>query len=644
MRVRHWRDQLIARVMAGGAPTTGELGVALAVITAMPLAQILAVLAALAPLHQGATPFVYAAGLCWLPLTSPDPQRVNGESDDAREWRFHPDAVSALLIRGWARHPSPKPVPTQAQLQAQGAEIAGSQWLAAVVRLWHVSAPDMTEIDRLVLTDRGLTIGPAHAAWQALLRPTMRAASDQAIPSGDAPVPIQPRATTADELTIRLRRLVTDLHQLNRPERVRALNRLADAAEGHEGLALLARWLAVKAGDCAPGTIRRYAAELIGTWCHATCTDVADGDVGVINRWIERGYAARPADSQRVHRQATFMLIRYMQAQGLGLALCPQLGQGAAPQVAHADLICEPAFQRAMKLMATSLSGEALAQHLLVALLGYRCGMRIREIVGLRLHDTGDDHLQIRSHRRRSLKSPAARRKLPVDILFTADELVLWQAYRHLAAQRGQRGQRYLFIANGDDVTLASGRYSKVIMQALRAASGLPAVSFHSLRHAAATTVFAALYDLPPLMGSPLDPARLRLTLLGQSSPSIRRAPAALARLMGHRRISTTLTFYLHLYELRARQLAGRSVPLSPAMAQGLLGTSRQGLAHRTGKGAGYTADDLASAVADLLGPWAKPLPMPPGRPLGPRWMSERYRELLTQAANWLGLLPIQPV
>lgn len=38
MRLRHWRDQLIARVMAGGAPTTCELGVALAVITAMPLA------------------------------------------------------------------------------------------------------------------------------------------------------------------------------------------------------------------------------------------------------------------------------------------------------------------------------------------------------------------------------------------------------------------------------------------------------------------------------------------------------------------------------------------------------------------------------------------------------------------------------
>lgn len=639
MRLRHWRDQLIARVMAGGAPTTCELGVALAVITAMPLARSLAVVAALAPVHQGDMPFVYAAGLCWLPLISPDQHRVNGASEDVREWRFHPDAVSALLIRGWARHPSPDPMPTLAQLQAQGAEIAGPQWLAAVVRLCQVSVPDLTEIDRLVLTDGGLTIGPAHAAWQALLRPTMSAASDQAIPSGDAPVPIQPRATTADELTIRLRRLVTDLHQLNRPERVRALNDLADAAEGHEGLALLARWLAVKAGDCAPGTIRRYAAELIGTWCHATCTDVADGEVGVINRWIEQGYAARPADSQRVHRQATYMLIRHMQAQGLGLALCPQLGQGAPPQVAHADLICEPAFQRAMQLMATSLSGEALAQHLLVALLGYRCGMRIREIVGLRLHDTGDDHLQIRSHRRRSLKSPAARRKLPVEILFTADELVLWQAYRHLAARRGQR---YLFIANGDDVTLASGRYSKVIMQALRAASGLLAVSFHSLRHAAATTVFAALYDLPPLMGSPLDPARLRLTLLGQSSPSIRRAPAALARLMGHRSISTTLKFYIHLFELRARQLAGRSVPLSLATAQALLGTNHQGLAHRTGKSVDYTADDLASAVADLLGPWAKPLPMPPGRPLGPRWMSERYRELLTQAANWLGLLPIQ--
>ncbi|MBP7548544.1 MAG: tyrosine-type recombinase/integrase, partial [Corallincola sp.] len=622
MRVRHWRDQLIARVMAGGAPTTGELGLALAVITAMPLARSLAVVAALAPVHQGDMPFVYAAGLCWLPLISPDQHRVNGASKDVREWRFHPDAVSALLIRGWARHPSPDPVPTLAQLQAQGAEIAGPQWLAAVVRLCQVSVPDLTEIDRLVLTDWGLTIGPAHAAWQALLRPTMRAASDQAIPSGDAPVPIQPRATTADELTIRLRRLVTDLHQLNRPERVRALNDLADAAEGHEGLALLARWLAVKADDCAPGTIRRYAAELIGTWCHATCTDVADGAPEAINRWIEQGYAARPADSQRVHRQATFMLIRCIQAQGVGGGLCPQLGQGVPPQVAHADLICEPTFQRAMALLAQTLSCEALTQHLLVALLGYRCGMRIREIVGLRLDDTADDHLQIRSHRRRSLKSPAARRKLPVEILLTADELALWQAYRQKARKEGQQ---YLFMASGNEVTQAAGRYSTLITQALRAASGLPAVSFHSLRHAAATTVFAALYDLPPLMGSPLDPAVLRTTLLGQSSPSIRRAPAALAQLMGHRSISTTLKFYIHLFELRARQLAGRSVPLSSATAQALLGTNHQGLAHRTGKSADYTADDLASAVADLLGPWAKPLPMPPGRPLGPRWMNERY-------------------
>lgn len=209
---------------------------------------------------------------------------------------------------------------------------------------------------------------------------------------------------------------------------------------------------------------------------------------------------------------------------------------------------------------------------LLAAILGYRCGLRRREIQMLLLHDIHpepDPYLVVRSSEFARLKSHSSHRRLPLRAIVPDDELKL--LLEHVARRKATLDEAcgLVFSRQGEPRTpLADAELFAPITAAFQAIIGLttPRFRFHHLRHSFANWLFLALVriDNPELArdGSRL----LQLSsfsqerdhiladtffprLLGTPQAPTRKNLYIVSGLLGHLSPQTTAHSYLHLID-----------------------------------------------------------------------------------------------
>ena len=236
---------------------------------------------------------------------------------------------------------------------------------------------------------------------------------------------------------------------------------------------------------------------------------------------------------------------------------------GSNRQVVKANMV-SPRIYHAMRdyIQLSSLDIDQKPLCFVVLALAYRTGMRINEIIGIKVSDITDigfingqvieaPKIILKPNRYRRLKSSSAKRVIPIDKLLKTDEL---QPFITFYYQQKRLKRRYLFSQGSGDQPLPPVFFSnmmKVIWDRLLITHDF---TFHSFRHTAISQLALVL------SGSPLT--QVMTDYDTAHSDAIVRAVLSnnkekgmwfgLASFAGHLTPDTTFEYYLHTAHLLA--------------------------------------------------------------------------------------------
>jgi integrase len=186
--------------------------------------------------------------------------------------------------------------------------------------------------------------------------------------------------------------------------------------------------------------------------------------------------------------------------------------------------------------------------------LAYRGGLRLGEVVKLRLRDIEDSPEQwifIVQNRFGTNKTAAARRQIPLGVLLTKSERAAFDAFlRH----RQRSSPKHLLIVepkSGDAVR--DGALSRTVSLAMNTVLGGAGWTFHHLRHAAANNLFLVLEGELELAAeysgwAPDQQALIRKAVIGDVTAHQKRY-IALSTFIGHASPQQTFESYIHVIE-----------------------------------------------------------------------------------------------
>ena len=196
-------------------------------------------------------------------------------------------------------------------------------------------------------------------------------------------------------------------------------------------------------------------------------------------------------DHQRIHFDAPYVYFPW----------------GSNRQMIKANIV-SPRIYHAMKdyLKSSALESDQKRLCLVVLSLAYRTGMRINELIGIKVSDVTDIYtdsldqkvefpqILLRPNRYRRLKSSSAKRMIPVDCLLKPDELEELLSLYHYQTRLKQR---YLFSQGSGDQPLPHMFFSNLMKVMWDRLLGDHDFTFHSLRHTAISHLAVVLNQSP---------------------------------------------------------------------------------------------------------------------------------------------------
>lgn len=237
---------------------------------------------------------------------------------------------------------------------------------------------------------------------------------------------------------------------------------------------------------------------------------------------------------------------------------------GNKRQVVNANMI-SPRIYHAMKeyIVNSELDLEQKRLCLLILSLAYRTGMRIKELIGIKVGDIADiytdEHGQrieqpqiwLRPNRYRRLKSSSASRLIPINCLLKKDEL---EQFIQLYHQQKRLKRHYLFSQGSGDQPLPSVFFSNLMKLIWDRLLGEHDFTFHSFRHTAISQLALVLSKSPlAQVMTDYDNEQCEKVIKGVLGyHKYQGSWFGLASLAGHLTCDTTFEHYIHTAHLLA--------------------------------------------------------------------------------------------
>ena len=244
---------------------------------------------------------------------------------------------------------------------------------------------------------------------------------------------------------------------------------------------------------------------------------------------------------------------------------------GNKRQIVSANMI-SPRIYHAMKeyLVTSDLDDEQKNLCLVVLSLAYRTGLRIKELIGVKVRDIADIYIDehgqrieqpqiwLRPNRYRRLKSSSASRLIPINCLLKKDEL---EQFTQLYRQQKRLKRRYLFSQGSGDQPLPTVVFSNLMKLIWDRLLGEHDFTFHSFRHTAISQLALVLSKSPlAQVMTDYDNEQCEKVIKGVLGYHKDQGSwFGLASLAGHLTCDTTFEHYIHTAHLLAGEQLNRA-------------------------------------------------------------------------------------
>lgn len=194
-------------------------------------------------------------------------------------------------------------------------------------------------------------------------------------------------------------------------------------------------------------------------------------------------------------------------------------------------------------------------------ILGQRCGLRVGEIVKIKLKDVSakSSYLEIRDNDYGNNKTGSALRRVLLELLLTESE---WNLFKKIMIRRNKsRGDT--LIATHSEAPFQANELSRILTSLIKSSTGLPYLTTHHLRHSCITNfqlmafLFDDDYDFEDshsyqqlLTLIPYDDNQAQKILDHFQTSLHYKKVFALAGLAGHASPATTFASYVHLTDI----------------------------------------------------------------------------------------------
>jgi len=234
------------------------------------------------------------------------------------------------------------------------------------------------------------------------------------------------------------------------------------------------------------------------------------------------------------------------------------------------------------------------ACYIMTLMLGYRFGLRFGEVLKLRHIDVQRDEnkifLQIRGSVHGDLKTRSATRQIPLIGKLSEQEEKVWEIVTLETERWIQQDHQTLLLFDGESARTSIDKQQarEYLNKLLKYVSSDKNSRFHHLRHSFANRLVAYAYNLHDPLWNQVSRRLIgrfgtkHLPLLWSSNDEATIKLQAIADVMGHASIRTTMSSYFHFPEILGRALHNQfELNLSPKIMAYMLGQSESTLQKR---------------------------------------------------------------
>lgn len=339
-------------------------------------------------------------------------------------------------------------------------------------------------------------------------------------------------------------------------------NRLENSQSSLQERAIVG-WLLSKARTCKVSSVQTYSNTITNRWLaltqDSTLESYQEEDfITLYSEMIELSKTTKAKNSvatliNEIHQY----MVRHYHIKPIALLITSDRPHHKV------GYISEQMFQAILDKINSLTTNVDEKQALSLALiLGHRCGLRIGEIVKIRLRDIAEtqNYLEIRNNKFGNNKSLSALRRVLLAQLLTESDIKLIK--RVYIKRSGDKGQT--LIASQDGMSYSAQTISKMLTHLIKEVTGLSYLTTHHLRHSCLTNfqLMSFLYDKDYQFNSHPSATFLNSLLPYESAQAASitnhfetnlayKRIYALAGIAGHATPSTTFSSYVHFTDIQ---------------------------------------------------------------------------------------------
>ena len=236
------------------------------------------------------------------------------------------------------------------------------------------------------------------------------------------------------------------------------------------------------------------------------------------------------------------------------------------PKIVSSSLISPDLYKHILRSVSNQIALSSYNKRMMKVIftLLYRTGLRINELLGIRLtdieydiHAYKDINLIIRSNSHRTLKSDDGTRRVTLSVFLKPDEFKELQAY-FIERTRHKREGKYLFALEGLSTPLDRGSVDRVFKEVI--GPHYQHLVLHSFRHNALSNMAVILRCRQEVLEIFTDyneeeAQRIKEDLLGKMRIKSGHHWDALMEFAGHADLDTTFSSYIHTVDIISAHL-----------------------------------------------------------------------------------------